>query len=358
MAVVAPSMEISAGECTFNPMIPVSIVILNWNGLTYLERFIPVLESCTPPEQGQIVVADNGSTDGSLKWLEEAHPGIRLIDLGQNHGYAGGYNLALEQIETPYAVLLNSDVEVTPGWLAPLLSLMDDSGVGAAMPKIRSHAERNRFEYAGAAGGWIDRYGFPFCKGRIFNKIEEDTGQYEARGQVFWASGACMMVRMDAFRKAGEFDASFFAHMEEIDLCWRMHALGYTIWFEPSSVVYHVGGGTLPNEHPRKIYLNFRNNLLLLRKNLPRNRRRRVLFARMLFDGVAALKYLFEGKPRFFAAVLRAHRDFYQKAMRMGKPETGLQVANPDTYPGWFNRSIVVEFFLLGRKRFSDLDQR
>ncbi|MFO7616275.1 MAG: glycosyltransferase family 2 protein, partial [Bacteroidales bacterium] len=211
-------------------MIPVSIVILNWNGLSFLQRFIPVLESCTPPEQGQIIVADNGSSDGSLEWLAAIHPGIRLIDLGQNHGYAGGYNLALEQVETPYGVLLNSDVEVTPGWLDPLLSLLEDTRIGAAMPRIRSFAERNRFEYAGAAGGWIDRYGFPFCKGRIFNSIEEDQGQYDAREQVFWASGACMVVRLEAFRKAGGFDASFFAHMEEIDLCWRMHALGYSVW--------------------------------------------------------------------------------------------------------------------------------
>jgi hypothetical protein len=167
-----------------------------------------------------------------------------------------------------------------------------------------------------------------------------------------------MMVRLEAFRKAGGFDASFFAHMEEIDLCWRMHALGYTIWFEPSSVVYHVGGGTLPNEHPGKIYLNFRNNLLLLRKNLPRKSRRRVLLARMLFDGIAAMKYLFEGKPRFFAAVIRAHRDFYRRASKKGNPDTGLQAANPATYPGWFNRSIVVEFFILGRKRFSDLSHK
>ncbi|MFA6351411.1 MAG: glycosyltransferase family 2 protein [Bacteroidales bacterium] len=351
-------MEISAGGYTFNPMKPVSIVILNWNGLSFLKRFIPILESCTPKDLGEIVVADNGSKDDSLVWLEQEHPDIRLINLGKNHGYAGGYNLALEQIDSPFAVLLNSDVEVTPGWLEPLVNLMENPEVGAAMPKIRSHANRQRFEYAGAAGGWIDRYGFPFCRGRVFNKIETDNRQYDDRSQIFWASGACMMVRIEAFRQAGAFDASFFAHMEEIDLCWRMHAMGYTIWVEPESIVYHVGGGTLPNESPRKIYLNFRNNLVLLRKNLPSHRKRRVLFSRMIFDGIAAIKFLLEGKPRFFAAIFKAHCDFYRQPVNKSGPPDSAGANAPHQFPGWYNRSIVLDFFILGKRQFTDLNHR
>ncbi len=352
---VAPAMEIPEGECTFEGMIPVSIVILNWNGIAFLRRFIPVVLAYSPPDQAKIIVADNGSTDESLEWLKNHHPGIERILLGKNHGYAGGYNLALEEVTTPFAVLLNSDVEVTEGWLDSLLEIMAKNEAGAAMPRIRSWSDRGRFEYAGAAGGWIDRFGYPFCRGRIFNVIEEDTGQYNGPEQVFWASGACMMVKMEVFRQAGGFDASFFAHMEEIDLCWRIHALGHSVWYVPGSTVYHVGGGTLPNENPHKIYLNFRNNLLLLYKNLPAGKRRRTLLFRMVFDGLAFLKFLVEGKPRFSASVLLAHIDFYRMAGKTGKGIKGNLLADPRQIPGWYHRSIVVDFFLGRKKRFREL---
>jgi hypothetical protein len=334
-------------------MIKVSIVILNWNGLHFLRQFIPVLAEHSPPGISRIVVADNGSSDGSSEWLMENHPDIRLIILDHNHGYAGGYNLALDQIDTPFAVLLNSDVEVTQGWLEPLLEQMEDPAYASVMPKILAHGRRGSFEYAGAAGGWIDRFGYPFCRGRIFNVIEEDSGQFNSPEKVFWTSGACMMVRMKAFREAGGFDSSFFAHMEEIDLCWRMHALGFLAGYVPASTVYHVGGGTLPNESPRKIYLNFRNNLLLLHKNLPAGIKHRVLFLRKLFDTVAFLKFVAAGRIRFAASIITAHRDYYRMVSHSINQIP--VVREPAHLPGWFNSSIVWEFFIRRRRKFAQL---
>lgn len=334
-------------------MIRVSIVILNWNGLSFLKRFIPVLREHSPAGISRIIVADNGSSDGSAEWLKESYPDIGLILLGENHGYAGGYNLALEEIETPFAVLLNSDIEVTAGWLEPLLEQMENQEFGAVMPKIRSFDNRGSFEYAGAAGGWIDRFGYPFCRGRIFNLIEEDLGQFDSPAKVFWASGACMMVRMKAFREAGGFDGSFFAHMEEIDLCWRMHALGYSAGYNPHSTVYHVGGGTLPNESPRKIYLNFRNNLLLLHKNLPPGSKPMILFMRKMFDGLAFLKFMAAGRFRFAFSIIRAHRDYY-RMIHMTVNHIPV-VSDPGKLPGWFKGSIVWEFFIRRRRKFSSL---
>jgi GT2 family glycosyltransferase len=334
----------------------VSVIILCWNSRSYLQQFLPSLKACTPSDLAEIVVVDNGSSDGTGEWLLQEHPDVSLRVLDQNYGYAGGYKQALEGIQSEYAVLLNSDVEVTPGWIVRLVSFMDQHPqAGAAAPKIRSFANRESFEYAGAAGGWIDRYGYPFCRGRIFNSIERDLDQFDQPARVFWASGACLMLRTQAYRISGELDPLFFAHMEEIDLCWRLHSNGYEVWYTPDSLIFHVGGGTLPNESPKKLYLNFRNNLLLLRKNLPPEMLFRILLTRKILDGVAALQYLLKGKPLLFMAVLKAHRDFY----RLWKTEYADYSRpvhhSPMQLDGWYNHSIVAAFFLKGIRKFNQL---
>ena len=287
----------------------VAIVILNYNGEDMLARFLPsVLQHSAG---ARVVVADNGSTDGSVSLLRASFPVVEIIELGENYGYAGGYNRALQQVDATYYMLLNSDVEVSAGWLQPLLSLMEsDSAVVACQPKIRSYNNRNYFEYAGASGGFIDAYGYPYCRGRIFDTVEEYKGQYDAPCRLFWATGAALMVRSAVFRAVGGFDDRFFAHMEEVDLCWRMLARGGVIMAVPGSVVYHVGGATLAKSNPRKTYLNFRNNLLMLSKNLPAGRLARVMRVRRLLDYVAALKFLLCGSYGDFRAVVDARRDF------------------------------------------------
>jgi len=334
----------------------VSVIILGWNSLTYLQKFLPALIKNTPADLADIVVVDNCSSDNSIAWLADEYPQIIVHALDRNYGYAGGYNRALMKIETPYAVLLNSDVAVTPGWIDHLVNFMNQHPqAGAAAPKIRSFQQRDYFEYAGAAGGYLDRYGYPFCRGRIFDHIEKDHGQFDEPAKVFWASGACMMVRTEAFRVVGGFDSIFFAHMEEIDLCWRMQKCGYDIWYTPDSIIYHVGGGTLPNESPHKLFLNFRNNLLLLKKNLPLTIRFRVIFTRKILDGIAAIQYLIKGKPAFFMAVLKAHIDYY----RLWKKYYSHRTGNKDglSYPrsGWYKGSIVVAYFFRRKKTFDSL---
>ena len=266
-----------------DPMKRTKIVILNWNGRKHLERFLPILVENTP-EVG-IVIADNGSTDDSLIFIKDRFPQIEIITMERNFGFAEGYNRALKQVEADYFLLLNSDVEVPAGWIVPLIETLDTHPeVAAVSPKIRSFAEPERFEYAGAAGGFIDCLGYPFCRGRILDSIETDEGQHDDAREVFWASGACMLVRSEVFRLLDGFDADFFAHMEEIDFCWRAQLAGYKIRVEPRSMVFHVGGGTLPNDNPQKIYLNFRNNLCMLFKNLSPYTFWPVLFTRMLLD--------------------------------------------------------------------------
>ncbi|MDR3180337.1 MAG: glycosyltransferase family 2 protein [Prevotellaceae bacterium] len=330
----------------------IAVAILNWNGKHFLERFLPQLLAHTSQPDVSFVVIDNGSIDGSVDFLRAHFPSITLICLDKNYGFTGGYNRGLQQVEADYYVLLNSDVEVTANWLQPLLALMEqDAGVGACMPKICATEARGLFEYAGAAGGFIDKYGYPFCRGRILSHIEPDTGQYDERRAVFWATGACMMVRAALYHRLGGFDALFFAHMEEIDLCWRMQAAGYKIMCEPQSVVFHVGGGTLPNNHPQKIYFNHRNNLYLLYKNLPAKKRKTILAARMALDGLSAMAYLCKGKCAFFAAVLRAHFHFWRNHRKL------LFYNNTDMkISGVYAKSIVWKFFTHGGKlRFSDL---
>ena len=287
-----------------------AIVILNWNGERMLRTYLAGVEKYKG--DAEVFVADNASTDGSVSYLRESHPEVKLIILDKNYGFAEGYNRALRDIDTQYMVLLNSDVEVTEGWLTPLVRLMDENkDVAACQPKLLAMHDTNSFEYAGASGGFIDRYGYPFCRGRLMETIEKDHGQYEDATEVHWATGACLMVRKDVYWKAGGLDGRFFAHNEEIDLCWRMRLMGYRIMVEPSSKVYHVGGGTLPKGNPMKTYLNFRNNLTMLYKNLPEKELGRVMRVRWWLDYIAATKMLLiEHNAGDFKAVFRARRDF------------------------------------------------
>lgn len=298
----------------------VAVVILNWNGEQMLRDFLPsvVAHSVLPESLGEAVVyvADNGSTDHSLRLLADSFPSVRTIAFSQNYGFADGYNKAFEPIDAEYAILLNSDVEVTPGWLHPLVQYMDaHPQVAACQPKLMAYHQKDAFEYAGAMGGFIDCYGYPYCRGRIFDTVEKDHGQYDADVPLLWATGACLMVRLDVYKEVGGLDGRFFAHMEEIDLCWRLRCRGYEVRSVASSVVYHVGGATLNAGHPRKTFLNFRNNLLMLYKNLPAGKLRSVLFVRALLDYVAAAMFMLKGEWGSAKAVFRARRE-YRKLKR------------------------------------------
>ncbi|MDR0699624.1 MAG: glycosyltransferase family 2 protein, partial [Tannerella sp.] len=288
-----------------------SVVILNWNGRALLEEFLPSVVKHTPADIAEIIVADNGSTDASIEILKEKFPSVKIIRLDKNYGFAEGYNKAIRQIHSTYTVLLNSDVEVTQNWYhRPLEALESDTSIAAVQPKIRAQKNKKYFEYAGAAGGFIDIYGYPYCRGRIFSVVEEDKGQYDTPTDVLWATGACLFIRTEIFRKEGGFDVRFFAHQEEIDLCWRLRSRGYRIVCAPSSVVYHVGGATLNMESPQKTFLNFRNNLLMLYKNLPEKDLKKVFRVRFWLDLAAATEFFITGHPKNAAAVFRAHKDF------------------------------------------------
>lgn len=324
-----------------------AVVILNWNGEKMLRQYLPTLVRNTNLKDSFIVIADNGSTDGSLSYVEESFPEIRLIRFDRNYGFTGGYNRALWEVDADYYVLLNSDIEVPDGWLDPLVSFMESNPqVGVCQPKILSLVERGSFEYAGAAGGYIDRYGYPFCRGRILSFLEKDEGQYDTPKECFWATGACMVVRSSLYHHLGGLDDSFFAHMEEIDFCWRAKLLGYQVWCVPQSKVYHLGGGTLPNNSPHKLYLNYRNNLLMLYKNLPESIRVGRIFARLCLDGTSAAVYLLTFRWSFFKAVVRAHSD-YRKMKRGIEPSP---VEEERNNVGYYPHSIVLQFFLSGRK--------
>lgn len=287
----------------------VAVVILNYNGADMLRTFLPGVVECSP--EAEVVVADNASTDDSVGVVTSLFPTVRLIRLERNWGFADGYNKALEQVDAEYSILLNSDVEVTEGWIAPMLAALDaDSNVVACQPKILDYKRKTHFEYAGAAGGFIDRYGYPYCRGRIFDTLEEDNGQYDTVCDISWATGAALMIRTAEYRTFGGLDGRFFAHMEEIDLCWRLRARGRRILCVPQSAVYHVGGATLSKSNPKKTYLNFRNNLLMLYKNLPQEELRSVMRMRCLLDYVAALKFLLAGGFGDFKAVMRARSDY------------------------------------------------
>ncbi len=331
------------------------VVILNWNGRPMLQKYLPSVVA-TLPTGVALTVADNGSTDDSVEWLTQNYPDrVEVLRLPENYGYAGGYRRALEMLDDELFILLNSDVEPTEGWCQTLVSLFEnDSSVGAAAPKILSWADRGAFEYAGASGGFIDYFGYPFCRGRILSCIERDCGQYDDRREVFWASGACLAVRADALRAVGSLDESFFAHMEEIDLCWRLWSAGWRVMVEPSAVVYHLGGGTLPNNSPRKLYLNFRNSLAMIYKNL-RGWALWRLWIRMVLDGGSALVYLLSGKWDYFKAVWQAHRDF-RRMKRSGlrnkrRAAQELAVASPS---GIYRGSILLRY-LFGTRKFGRL---
>jgi GT2 family glycosyltransferase len=332
----------------------VSVVILNWNGRGLLEQFLPSVINYSPPEYAEVIVADNGSTDGSLSLLEERFPQVGLIRLADNYGFAEGYNRALERIDSEYTVLLNSDVEVTPGWLDELVKVMDaDATIACVQPKIRSYHNKSYFEYAGAAGGYIDRYGYPFCRGRILHVVEEDRGQYDTPAEVLWATGACLLIRTSVYKSEGGLDARFFAHQEEVEMCWRLRCRGYKLMCIPQSVVYHVGGATLSTENPRKTFLNFRNSLLMVYKNLPEEDLKSVLRTRFFLDYLAALKFLLSGHPKNAKAVYKARKEFH-RLLPLYKPirDENLRKTTVNPVPELMQESLIVAFYLKGKKRF------
>lgn len=329
-----------------------AVVILNWNGKNFLEKFLPnVIEFSQ--DDADIIIADNASTDGSVEFLKQNFPEVRIIQNAKNYGFAGGYNEALAQVDAEYFILLNSDIEVSFDWINPVLELFDcDCEIVACQPVIRSYHSPYQFEYAGAAGGFIDAFGYPFCRGRIFQHLEEDQGQYDDPVEVFWATGACLFVKADKFRELGGFDADFFAHMEEIDFCWRAKHAGYKIAVCPQSKVFHVGGGTLPKQSSYKTYLNMRNNITMLYKNLPPQRLVPVFMARLVLDGVAAFKFLADGGFADFWAVVRAHMSFYRHFNTHRKKRKNIK---HDQVACIYRGNIVIEHFLKGRKKFSEL---
>ena len=336
-----------------------AVVILNYNGAALMEEFLPSVIHSVNGMDAEVIVADNASTDNSLEFLKTNHPNVRTIVLDKNYGFAEGYNRALAQIDAEYFVLLNSDVDVDAEWLKPLEFFMDNNpDVAACQPKILSQKNDNYFEYAGAAGGFIDKYGYPFCRGRLFNDVEPDVGQYDEQKDIFWSSGACMLIRKKDYEDVAGLDGDFFAHMEEIDLCWRLKNRGRRIVCIPSSVVYHVGGGTLAQGNPRKTFLNFRNNLLMLYKNLPSSRVNRILFIRMVLDGLAALSMLAKGDVKNFKSVLKAHKDF--KALKkkfVAKREKEVSFTDAvGTHDEIYRRSIVLAYYLRGIRKFRNLN--
>ncbi len=342
-----------------------AVVVLNFNGKKYLTQFLPNLLKYSP--EAEIIIADNGSTDDSVDFLERHYPDVRRVEIAQNLGFAAGYNEALKRLSKDwnYFVLLNSDVEVTPNWLEPLLALLEnDATIAAVQPKIRAYHKRHYFEYAGAAGGWIDALGYPFCRGRIFAVTEKDEAQYDTAQEVFWATGAALCIRAPLFRQIGGFDGDFFAHLEEIDLCWRLKRAGYKIMVEPAAVVFHVGGGTLTYNTPFKTYLNFRNSLYTLLKNESAGKLLWLLPLRLVLDGLAALLFLSEGKFQHIRSVIRAHwaffpnfRKFLKKRRQVQQQIEQLRIG-PANSTGRFRGSIVWRYYALGQKTFSDFNKR
>lgn len=327
----------------------VAVIILNWNGEKLLREFLPSVIETTDTSIADVIVADNGSTDSSVELLRKEFPQVKLLEFSENYGFAEGYNRAIKETNYPYTVLLNSDVATTKGWINVLYDYMESNpNVGACQPKIRAYTNKTHFEYAGAAGGFIDRNGYPYCRGRIFDTVEEDKGQYDEVMPIFWATGAALMVRSQLYINAGGLDKDFFAHMEEIDLCWRILLTGSEIMAVPQSVVYHLGGGSLPASNPRKTYLNFRNNLLMLHKNLPDATRGKKLFVRRLLDTIAWAKFMVTFDLKNANAILKAHRDF--KKMRKAytnHPDVDLLQTRPDC-----RCNILLDYYLRGRKKF------
>lgn len=326
----------------------IAVVVLNWNGKHLLERFMPSVVKHS--EAASIYVIDNASSDDSVTYLTSHFPSVQVIKNPQNGGYAKGYNSGLAKISADVYCLLNSDVEVTENWLLPIINIFKNPEIGAVQPKILDYKNKKTFEYAGAAGGFIDKYGFPFCRGRIFDTIEEDYGQYDNQTDIFWASGACFFVRSDVFHNLGGFDEDFFAHQEEIDLCWRIHHLGKRIVFCPESTVYHLGGATLPTDSPKKTFLNFRNGLYMLLKNLSKKHLYKTLFVRMMLDGIAGIRFLMQGKIRFTWAIFTAHMAFYRNFLTFKRKR------KKHTFTSYHaTKSIVWLYFIKKKKFFSDI---
>ena len=331
----------------------VAVVILNFNGKEFLEHYLPsVVEHLH--EDAELIVVDNASTDGSAAWLIEHYPNLRLISMEKNFGYAGGYNRALQDIKAEYYLLLNSDVEVTEDWMQPMIDLMDaQPEIAALQPKIKSYEDIRKFEYAGASGGLLDKWGYPFCRGRIFDHVEMDLGQYDDPKRIFWATGAAFMIRADRFLQAGGFDDRFFAHMEEIDLCWRLQHMGHQIWVQPASEVYHLGGGTLQNGSALKYYLNYRNNLAMLTKNLSSSNWWLLILWKMILDGISALNFFIGGRPFVLWQVLKAHAHYWRNLSHWKKERKRLKRNLPDTE--LFQKSVVWNYFVKKKRSFQDL---
>lgn len=330
-----------------------SVVILNYNGAKYLQKFLPKVVEYS--KEYEVIVADNASTDNSISLTKELFPSVKTIQLTGNFGFCGGYNMALRQIRSKYFLLLNSDIEVTANWIGPMIAMMEENPeVAAVQPKIRSYTDKHSFEYAGAAGGYIDKYGYPFCRGRLFDTLETDQGQYNDPHEIFWATGACMLIRSELFHSHGGFDEHFFAHMEEIDLCWRLKNAGYRIMYCPGSVVFHVGGGTLPKDNPRKVYYNFRNSLFLLTKNLPSEQLAYKLIIRLILDFPAAVSYLLKGSLSCCWSIFQAHMAFYRHLPKYLKQRKGVH-GKPELMHGYYTKSLLIKYYLQGARKFSDL---
>jgi len=330
-----------------------AVVILNWNGSKFLQQFLHGIIQ-NSKNVADVIIADNASTDGSIEFLRKEFPDLTVIRNSRNEGFSKGYNEALRLIQADYYILLNSDIEVTPGWITPLITMMErDKSIAICQPKIKSYSEREKFEYAGAAGGFIDKFGYPFCRGRLFQSLETDHGQYDQEAEIFWATGACMAVRASNFKQLDGFDDDFFAHMEEIDLCWRAKNQGIKIMYCPHSEVFHIGAGTLPRKSALKTYLNIRNNIMMLYKNLPRKRLYIVLGLRCILDMMAALKFLVDGGIKDFWAVFRAYWSFYSRIRRHYRKRKKLYHGNVSNI---YRGSIVIEYFIKRKKRFTELD--
>ena len=347
-----PHHSTNGNQDTTMPL--VAVVILNWNGKKYLQQFLPALQASTYANK-KIIVADNASTDDSVNFVCANFPMVEIICNTSNEGFAQGYNTALKKVTADYYVLLNSDVEITAGWIEPVIKLMEtDQLIGACQPKIKAWHQRTHFEYAGACGGWIDEFGYPFSRGRVFDITEEDTGQYDKAVACFWASGAALFVRSELYHRLGGLDAYFFAHQEEIDLCWRMQLAGYKVYVEPSSVVYHVGGGTLPKSDNLKVFLNFRNNLIMLAKNMSLSEALWRLPVRAGLDAIAAWKGLFTGSPGYFFAVVKAHLQFVKWCL-FDKKKSVFPVSKKGTVSGLYKGSVIWQHFVKKKTKFSEI---
>ena len=332
----------------------VAVVILNWNGKSLLEKFLPSVINSNYPNL-QIVLGDNRSTDNSVDFVRRTYPMIKVVENKRNYGFAEGYNQVLQQVTADYYVLLNSDVEVSENWLSPVIELMEsDDKIAAAQPKIKWQLDKTQYEYAGAAGGYLDRYAFPFCRGRIFDAVEQDLGQYNDVKEVFWASGAALFIKRKAWQLVGGLDGDLFAHMEEIDLCWRLKNLGYKVLFCPDAEVYHVGGGSLNATNPFKTFLNFRNNLVIMQKNLPKAEVFPMLFIRFFIDFAALIHFLLKGETKFAWAVSKAHLDFFKRLKETNRKRTAQQLPF-HKHTGVFPSSIVYNYFIKKIKAFSRL---